>query len=330
MRILSGMRPTSRIHLGNYEGALRKWIELQDEGHECLFFVADMHALTTGFAESQQIPQHTEEMVIDWLASGIDPNRSVIFLQSLVPEVCQLHVLLSMITPLKWLERNPTLKDQLRDLSMNTPIGYGHLGYPVLMAADILLYRTEGVPVGSDQLPHIEITRRIARRFNSLYGNVLVEPQALLSATSRLPGIDGKRMSKSLGNAVFLTDEPSEIKRKIMQMVTDTQKVRRGDPGHPDRCVVYAYHELYNEPNNWLEIRESCESGALGCVECKHWLTAVLSKMLAPIRERRLQFSAELIWDVLEAGACKAREIASQTLKDVIEAMGLACQTGRS
>ncbi|MGE5846466.1 MAG: tryptophan--tRNA ligase, partial [Ignavibacteria bacterium] len=265
-RILSGMRPTGKLHIGHYVGALENWVKLQNE-YDSFHLIADYHALTTDL-ETKDIYQNSIDMLIDWLAAGLDPQKSPMFRQSQIKEHTELNLIFAMLITVNRLERNPTLKDQVRDLNIENII-FGYLGYPVLQAADILLYKGDAVPVGEDQVPHVEITREIARRFNSVYGQVFPEPEPLLTKFSRLPGLDGNaKMSKSLGNAVLLSDDPEIVKAKIKKAVTDPQKIRKGDPGNPDICLIFAYHKKFN-PGEVPEIEAGCRSGALGCVDCK-------------------------------------------------------------
>lgn len=319
--ILSGMRPTGKLHLGHLVGALENWVQLQAE-FQNYHLVADYHALTTN-PDSSKITEYTIDMVIDWLAAGIDPNVSPMFRQSQIKEHTELHLIFSMLITTARLERNPTLKEQVRDLKLDT-IAYGHLGYPVLQAADILLYKGEVVPVGEDQLPHIEITRELARRFNTLYGEVFPEPEGRLTQFARLPGLDGKRMSKSVGNTILLADSPEEIKKKMRTAVTDPQKVRRNDPGRPDICLVFTYHNKFNM-QEVPDIRVGCESGALGCVDCKTRCAARIIESLAPMREKRLHYEENIseIKDILHDGEKEARLKAGQTMHDVREAMNM-------
>jgi tryptophanyl-tRNA synthetase len=322
-RILSGMRPTGRLHLGNYVGVLANWVRLQDE-YRCFFEVADWHALTTGYQETSSLGDDGIEVVIDWLAAGIDPERSVVFVQSDVKEHAELHLLLSMLVTSARLERNPTLKEQIRDLELGENVTYGHLGYPVLQAADILMYKANAVPVGEDQLPHLEITREIARRFNGLYGEVFPVPEPLLTRFPRLPGLDGKRMSKSMGNVILLSDSSEDIQKKIRTAVTDPEKIRMGDPGHPEICNVFAYHRRFNG-DAVPEIEANCKSGELGCVECKKACGAAIAAYLAPIRERRLELERDpdRLHDLLRDGAVRARAAAQETMQEVRSAMHL-------
>ncbi|HZV91225.1 MAG TPA: tryptophan--tRNA ligase [Candidatus Nitrosocosmicus sp.] len=322
-RILSGMRPTGKLHLGNYLGALQNWVALQDSS-ENLHMVADWHALTTDYEHVDQLEPNTREMVIDWLAAGIDPEKSPVFIQSRVKEHAELHLLFSMLVTTARLERNPTVKEQVRDLNLEETVSYGHLGYPVLQAADILLYKANLVPVGEDQVPHVELTREIARKFNTLYGEVFPVPEAKLTRFARVPGLDGRRMSKSLGNTVLLSDSPEEIAAKIRTAYTDPKKIRATDPGNPDGCVVFAYHRAFNA-DQAPRIDELCRAGQLGCVADKKDLAQVLADQLAPFRERRKEFEAhpKRVVDALKHGEEKARAIAQRTMAEVREAMKL-------
>ena len=322
-RILSGMRPTGKLHLGNYLGALQNWVALQDSS-ENLHMVADWHALTTDYEHVDQLESNTREMVIDWLAAGIDPDKSPVFIQSRVKEHAELHLLFSMLVTTARLERNPTVKEQVRDLNLEETVSYGHLGYPVLQAADILLYKANLVPVGEDQVPHVELTREIARKFNTLYGEVFPVPEAKLTRFARVPGLDGRRMSKSLGNTVLLSDSPEEIAAKIRTAFTDPKKIRATDPGNPDGCVVFAYHRAFNA-DQAPRIDELCRAGQLGCVADKKDLAQVLADQLAPFRERRKEFEAhpKRVVDALKHGEEKARAIAQRTMAEVREAMKL-------
>jgi tryptophanyl-tRNA synthetase len=324
-RILSGMRPTGKLHLGNLVGALENWVQLQDK-FENFHIVADWHNLTTDYEHSRDIPENTMEMVMDWLACGIDPERSPIFVQSHIKQHAELHLLFSMLVTQARLERNPTVKEQVRDLSLETRLSYGHLGYPILQAADILMYKGEFVPVGEDQVPHIELTREIARRFNALYcpkHPVFPEPEAMLTEFARFPGTDGRRMSKSLGNTLLIADPPDVLREKIMKAVTDPQKVRRGDPGHPDICLIFAYHNRFNA-DEVPEIRAGCESGALGCVDDKKRCLEKIIEYLAPIQEKRRHFEKhpKEVLEIIQKGDDRARQVAEQTMAEVHEAMG--------
>lgn len=315
-RILSGFRPTGKIHLGNVFGALKNWKDLQEE-NECFFEIADFHALTTGYDKTENLKNDVLEIAIDWIAFGLDPEKSVIFVQSDVTDHVELFTLFSMITPLPWLERNPTLKEQLKDLNIRT-VQYGHLGYPVLQAADILVYRSTAVPVGEDQLPHIELTREIARRFNNLYGEVFPEPIALLTQFPRVPGPDGKRMSKSLNNTILLSDDPEEIKKKVKQAFTDPQKIRKDDKGHPEKCVVFAYHSIFNV-KDVSQREKDCKEGVIGCVECKENCIEKMIDYLSPYREKRndLKKNENQVRNILKEGAQKAREETKKTMAEV-------------
>jgi tryptophanyl-tRNA synthetase len=318
-RILSGMRPTGRLHLGNYAGALENWINLQDE-FDNFFFVADWHSLTTNPSASFDVKVKTRDMVIDWLSAGIKPENPI-FIQSEIKEHSELHLIFSMLITMARLERNPTLKEQVRDLNSESML-YGHLGYPVLQAADILMYKASVVPVGEDQAPHVEITREIARKFNQTYSDVFPEPETKLTQFSRLPGLDGRKMGKSNDNFILMSDPEDEIFKQVRTAITDPQKIRRNDPGHPDICNVYAYHKKFNsleEP----QIRADCSSGALGCVDCKKNCAAKIAKFFEPHREKRAYFSNHLeeVEDIIQSGIKIARNVAQQTMTDVHTAM---------
>ncbi|MBC7287395.1 MAG: tryptophan--tRNA ligase [Armatimonadetes bacterium] len=322
-RILSGHRPTGRLHIGHLEGTLRNWVAMQDN-YECFYEIADWHALTDGFENTEELIRNIEEIAIDWLAVGLDPDRSVLFVQSHVKQHAELHLLLSMITPLSWLERCPTWKDVLAQQDLRDDMrSYGRIGYPVLQAADILAYRADVVPVGQDQLPHLELTREIARRFNYLYGPTLPEPEAKLSEFPTVPGLDGRKMSKSYGNTIDLADAPEVIRAKVRQMFTDPEKIYKGDPGHPDRCPVFALHKIYSAPEHQEEVASACRSGELGCVADKQDVAERLIEALAPIHEARARLEADrsIVWDVLKEGARRAREVAEETLQMVRAAM---------
>jgi len=394
-RVLSGMRPTGALHLGHYHGVLKNWIKLQSE-YPCLFFVADWHALTTDYEKPGALQEIGAEMVIDWLASGVDPNQATIFVQSLVPEHAELHLLLSMLTPLGWLERMPTYKDQQQKLTDKDLSTYGFLGYPLLQAADIMIYRAKYVPVGEDQVPHIEFTREIARRFNHLYGRepgyeekskaavkkmgskkarlfnelrtrflengdaealkraqalleeqqniprgdlerlygwlegsgkkILVEAEALLTEASKLTGLDGQKMSKSYGNAIGLREDPDSVAKKIKTMPTDPARVKRSDPGNPDKCPVWNFHLVYSDEARKAWVRKGCTTAGIGCLECKQPVIEAVLAELAPIRERAQAYVDDptLVKSILADGCDKARKLAGETMRDVREAMGLS------
>ena len=323
--VLSGMRPTGRLHLGHYS-VLENWAALQEQ-YDAYFFIADYHALTTAFDNSSSIAQNVYDMTLDWLAAGLDPEKSAIFVQSDVRELADMHILFSMITPLSWLERVPTYKDQVNQFANGGKdiMTYGFLGYPLLMAADILLYRAFGVPVGEDQLPHIEFCRELARRFNYLYKKqVFPEPQALLSKIKQLPGLDGRKMSKSYDNYIILGADQKEIEQRVRQMVTDPARIRKDDLGHPEVCMVYTYHKIYN-PEEQAEIKREREKGGIGRVACKKRLAAKLNEYMEPIRERREHFAGkpQQVQEILQDGQQKASRKAAETLALVRDAMGM-------
>jgi tryptophanyl-tRNA synthetase len=393
-RVLSGMRPTGRLHLGHYHGVLKNWVRLQHE-YPCLFFVADWHALTTNYEDTQVIEASVWDMLVDWLAAGVDPSQATLFIQSRVPEHAELHLLLSMMCPLGWLERVPTYKDQQEKLADRDLATYGFLGYPLLQSADILIYRANLVPVGEDQVPHVELTREVARRFNHLYGRepgfedkareavkklggkrgklyeelrtlyqqegkdealeqahalldeaqslslgdrerlygylegggkmILAEPGALLTEAARMPGLDGQKMSKSYNNTLMLREEPEVVTRKIRGMKTDTQRVRRTDPGDPDRCPVWQFHVIYSDDTTKQWVQEGCRSAGIGCLECKQPVIDAVLKEQAPIHERARQYEEDpmLLRNIVADGCERARKLASETMRDVREAMGL-------
>ena len=320
--IFSAMRPTGRLHLGNYEGALRNWVALQDD-YTMYCGIVDIHALTTDYADTASLGDNILQLAMDYISAGIDPERTPILVQSHVKQHSELHLLLSMITPVSWLERVPTYKEKVDNLH-GAP-GYGLLGYPVLMAADILLYKADTVPVGQDQLPHVELTREIARRFNNFYGPVLPEPQAKVTQFPSLPGLDGRKMSKSYDNTIELADDPETICRKVSTMFTDPARIHKTDPGHPDRCPVHMYHRVYNA-SEADDLAEACRAGRIGCVECKRKLADALIEALAPIRDRRKALEADpaRVEAVLREGAERARAVAGATMEEVLAAMGLA------
>lgn len=322
--IVSGMRPTGKLHLGHYHGALTNWLRLQ-ERYQCYFFVADWHALTTDYATPQGIRQNTLEMVIDWLSVGLDPAKSVIFRQSSVVEHAELHLLYSMITPVSWLERNPTYKEQMREIVGKDLSNYGFLGYPVLQAADITIYKANKVPVGVDQAPHVELTREIVRRFNQLYRPIFPEPEVLLTEAQKVPGLDGRKMSKSYGNAVFLSDAPQEIDAKISRMMTDPARVKRTDPGEPEKCPAFQLHKIYCTSQEIEYVTQGCRTAGIGCLDCKKIMIKHVIEELAPIRERRAPYekNPEAVEDILAAGNQTAHQKAAETMAEVRESVGL-------
>jgi tryptophanyl-tRNA synthetase len=344
------MRPTGKLHLGNYVGALQNWVGMQDE-YECFFCVVDWHALTTDYADTSRVKENSLEVVFDWLAAGLDPEKSVLFLQSHVPAHAELHLLLSMITPLGWLERVPTYKEQRDNIKDKDLATYGFLGYPVLQAADILIYRADVVPVGEDQVAHVELTREIARRFHVLYPKqnvgvkfgpgivspklaeerlqqlfVFHEPQSLLTPAAKLPGTDGRKMSKSYGNTIMLADPEPVVRQKLKTMVTDPARVRRTDPGNPDVCPVGDLHKIFSSKETMAKVNEGCRSAGIGCIECKGWAADALVKLLNPIQQKRRKYEEKPrdAWDILEAGAEKARRAAAETMDGVRAAMGMS------
>ena len=376
-RVLSGMRPTGKLHLGNYVGALQNWVGMQDQ-YECFFCVVDWHALTTDYADTSRVKENSIEVAFDWLAAGLDPAKSVLFLQSHVPAHAELHLLLSMITPLGWLERVPTYKEQRENIKDKDLGTYGFLGYPVLQSADIMIYKANVVPVGEDQVAHVELTREIVRRFNFFYPKrgyapaeklsrekefkavfdmnieladeslihphvstfakpardgggapsegVFPEPQSLLTPTPKLPGTDGRKMSKSYGNTILLADPEPVVRQKLKTMVTDPARVRRSDPGNPDVCPVGDLHKIFSSKETMAKVNEGCRSAGIGCIECKGWAADALVKLLEPIQERRRKYEEKPrdAWDILEAGAEKARVVAGQTMDGVRAAMGMS------
>jgi tryptophanyl-tRNA synthetase len=352
-RVLSGMRPTGRLHLGNYMGALYNWVQLQHQ-YECYFFIADYHALTTDYADTKDLQKNSREVILDFLAAGLDPALCTIFIQSYVPAHFELHTLLSMITPLSWLERVPTYKDQQEQLKEKDLATYGFLGYPLLQSADILAYQPAFVPVGQDQAAHVEITREIARRFNHLYSTrhtaafehaisdkeklavaeqteedpstaILPEPKVLLTPSPKLPGTDGRKMSKSYGNTILLSDPEPEIRAKLKSMVTDPARIRRTDAGNPDICPVFDIHKVFSNGETQQNVREGCTSAGIGCIQCKGWLADAVVNQLAPIQERRSYFEANPaeVDAIIEAGNTHANARANQTMQEVRAAMGL-------
>jgi tryptophanyl-tRNA synthetase len=328
-RVLSGMRPTGKLHLGNYMGALYNWVRLQDV-YNCYFFIADWHALTTDYADTSNLRQNIMDVALDWLAAGLDPERCVLFVQSLVPQHAELHLLLGMNMPLGWLERVPTYKEQQLQLGDKDLTTYGFLGYPLLMATDILIYQADFVPVGQDQVAHVEVTREVARRFHHFYPGkgraaILPEPQVLLTPSPKLPGTDGRKMSKSYGNTILLTDPPAVVRQKLKTMVTDPARVRRTDPGDPDVCPVGDLHKVFSSPETLLKVYDGCRSAGIGCIECKGWAADAIVAELEPIQQRRRQYEEQphLVHDVLHRGSELARARAEETMKQVREAMHL-------
>jgi len=325
--VLSGMRSTGKIHLGNYFGALKNWVELQDR-YRCYYFAADWHALTSEYADPSSIAENSLEMVADWLGAGLDPERSVIFIQSMVPEHAELHLVLSMLTPLGWLERVPTYKEQIKELDNKDLATYGFLGYPVLQTVDILVYRAHFVPVGEDQASHLEISREIARRFNGLYRDVFPEPQGLFTPTAKVPGIDGRKMSKSYGNAINLSDPPEVIRKKCMEMFTDPERLRRKDPGRPEVCNLYEFHKLISPVEVQERVAVECRAATIGCVDDKKLLAEQMIAYLEPFRTRReaLLRDRDTLYDILVEGSKKARERTAETMALVREAISFDYQ----
>jgi tryptophanyl-tRNA synthetase len=343
------MRPTGKLHLGNYVGALQNWVGMQEK-YECFFEVADWHALTTDYADTSLVKESSIEAVTDWLAAGLDPEKSVIFIQSHVPAHAELHLLFSMITPLGWLERVPSYKEQQENIKGKDLTTYGFLGYPCLQAADILIYKADVVPVGEDQVAHVELTREIARRFNQFYSHaievpspvtgisgglpmtalrtVFPEPQALLTPAAKLPGTDGRKMSKSYGNTILLTDPEPVVRQKLKTMVTDPARVRRTDPGNPDVCPVGDLHKIFSSQETMAKVNEGCRSAGIGCIECKGWAADGIVKLLNPMQEKRKKYeeNPRLAWDILEAGTERARKAAGETMDDVRAAMGMSLE----
>jgi tryptophanyl-tRNA synthetase len=322
-RVLSGMQPSGLMHLGNYLGALENWKELQ-AAYDCYFFVADWHALSTNYADTSHIRGFVRELLIDWLAAGIDPTRATVFIQSRIPEHAILHLLLSMMIPVSWLERNPTYKEKQEEIKEKDLSTYGFLGYPVLQAADILLYKPDFVPVGKDQLPHLELTREVARRFNDLYKqSVFPEPKEHLTKFPKVLGTDGRKMSKSYGNTINLSDTEPVVRQKLKTMVTDPARVRRHDPGNPDVCPVYEFHKIYSPAAVREQVDKDCRTAAIGCIDCKKLAADRIAEQMQPIWEARETLSKDpsQIEDIVQAGSRKAGEVAKATLHDVTEAM---------
>lgn len=325
-RVVSGMRPSGRLHLGHYHGVLENWLRLQQEC-ECFFFVADWHALTTEYSNPKGIQSNIEEMALDWLSVGIDPERSAVFLQSSIMEHAELHLILSMITPVPWLERNPTYKELITELKDRDIHTYGFLGYPVLQTSDIIIYKANKVPVGQDQAPHIELTREITRRFNNFYGEVFPEPETLLTESARVLGTDGRKMSKSYDNSIYLSDPPEVVEKKILTMTTDTARMRRTDPGNPEVCPVFiTFHKLYSSGETKEWVVSGCKSAGIGCIECKKSVIPKVLEKLRPIQERRalLMKEPDIVKAALAKGNERAKAIAKKTMEEVRKAVGLA------
>ena len=323
-RVFSGMRPTGQLHLGHLAGALTNWVKLQD-GYDCFYSIVDWHALMSDYADSSQIESNCVEVLLDWLSVGLDPEKCVIFVQSHVPQHAELHLALSMITPLGWLYRCPTYKEQILNMQNKDLSNYAFLGYPVLMAADILLYKAAIVPVGEDQGAHLEITREIARRFNGFFGPILPEPQIMLTPTPKVPGTDGKKMSKSYGNSINLADPEAVVWEKLRTMITDPARERRTDPGDPDKCPVWDLHKVFNNsPEERAEIDKGCRNATIGCVDCKKMLRVHIERVLSPIREKRASFEKNplLLKEIIKGGALKAAEVAKNTMEEVEGAIG--------
>jgi len=322
--VLSGMRPSGPLHLGHWVGALSNWVKLQDI-YECYYEIATWHALTTEYENPYELKQWIKEMLVDWISVGLDPEKCVMFNQSDVKEHAELHLLLSMLVPVPWLERVPTYKEQQREIANRDLSTYGFLGYPVLQTADIIIYKAKWVPVGEDQVPHVELAREIVRRFNNFYGETFPEPQAYLTPVPRLPGTDGRKMSKSYGNAILLKDSPEEVERKILPMITDTRRKRRTDPGEPEDCPVYDYHKVFSSQEERNEIEVGCRSAGIGCIDCKKILIKNLKNFMDPIRERRenLLKTPGLVEEILKDGAEKAKRKARETMEEVYRKIGL-------
>lgn len=312
------MRPTGPLHLGNLHGALANWVNMQEQ-YDCFFFIADWHALTSDYENTGHISEYARNMLLDWLSAGLLPDKSTLFIQSHIKEHAELFLVLSMITPVPWLERNPTYKDQIVQLSNKDLSTFGFLGYPVLQASDIIMYKAYGVPVGVDQVPHVEITREIARRFNHFYGEVFPEPESILTQTPKILGIDRRKMSKSYNNAIFLSDSPDDIAAKVAKMLTDPQRARKSDPGDPDSCNVYEFHKLYSDNQTVERINRECRTAEIGCVECKKIMARYLINALEPMREKRVYYETRptLVDEIIVDGCEKARKVARKTMTEV-------------
>ena len=323
-RVLSGIQPSGKLHIGNLVGALQNWVKIQDQ-YECFYFIADWHALTSQYSDTSNLKEYTTDVLVNCLAAGLDPEKATIFQQSRVIEHAELHILLSMVTPLGWLERVPSFKEkqlEVKDKDLNT---YGFLGYPLLQSADILIYRANHVPVGVDQMPHLEITREICRRFNNFYGEIFPEPEGLLTNFPKVPGTDGRKMSKTYDNCVFLSDSPEEVDKKIRTMTTDTQRIKRTDKGDPELSPVFQLHKIFSSKEEQDEVAAGCRTAGIGCIDCKKVLIENLFKVLEPIWERREHFMGkpDLLEDILNSGSVKAKQAAAETMELVRKAIGL-------
>lgn len=323
-RIVSGMRPTGPLHLGHYFGVIDNWIKLQNT-YECFFFVADWHALTSEYSDPKKIKEFTYELALDWFSAGLNPERSVFFIQSEVKEHAELNLILSMLTPLGWLERNPTYKETKQELSSKKDVNtFGFLGYPVLMSADILIYKATAVPVGEDQLPHLELCREIARRFNYLYGKTFPEPKSLITEAARLPGLDGRKMSKSYGNAIFLKEDFDSVRKKVFSMVTDTNRKRLKDPGDPKNCNLFPHLKILDPEGDLSEVIDGCKNATRGCTDCKKLLFEKMTALLEPIQQKRKELEKNTeIMDILQEGTKRARQYAQKTMEEVREKINL-------
>jgi len=323
-RVFSGMRPTGRLHLGHLVGALDNWVHMQDT-HDCVFGIVDWHALTSEYQDVEKVHRNVTEIAIDWLAAGLDPSKSIIMIQSLVPQHAELHLLFSMIIPVPWLERVPTYKEQIQQLKEKDLSTYGFLGYPLLQSADILIYKADTVPVGEDQVSHIELCREVARRFNSFYGEVFPEPQAKLTRSPKLPGVDGRKMSKSYGNEIQLSEDPNSVRQKVLTMMTDPARKRRTDPGNPDVCPVFDLHKVFTDQAGQQWAAHGCRTAGIGCIDCKNKLLDGLLPVIEPLHEKRvaLEKDPSTLKDILFEGSRRARERAEVTLQDVRQAMKL-------
>ncbi len=321
--ILSGMRPTGSLHLGHLLGAIDNWKKLQEEGNRCFYMIADWHALSTEYEKSKRIKENTFEIALDYLSCGLDNEKSTIFIQSLVPQHIELHMIFSMNVPISWLERNPVYKEQVEELKEKELHTYGFLGYPVLMAADIMIYKATHIPVGVDQLPHIELTREIVRRFNFFYGDYFRVPEPLLTDTPKLPGTDGRKMSKSYNNCIYLKENPQDIRKKVLSMFTDPKRIYKKDPGHPDECPVFSYHALFNK--EYKKLKEMCLKSEIGCVDCKKLLAEIIIEFLEPIQAKRKEFEKdrEGVWKILKEGSEKAYVSAEKNLKEIKNLVGI-------